>query len=65
MDDLSENAWIQMYEQFTKEHRRIMNEMRNEQGDQKKLQKQVQIINKILMSLLQYRDVKKKILSVE
>ena len=60
-DDLGEQGLTRMYELFKKELSDLMNEVQNEIGDERTKQKQIQLIQKVMVSLIQYRNLKKKV----
>ena len=60
-DDLGEQGLTRMYELFKKSLSDLMNEVQNEIGDERTKQKQIQLIQKVMVSLIQYRNLKKKV----
>ena len=60
-DDLGEQGLTRMYELFKKELSDLMNDVQNEVGDEKVKQKQILLIQKVMVSLIQYRNMKKKV----
>ena len=59
-DDLGEQGLTRMYELFKKELSDLMNEVQNEIGDERTKQKQISLIQKVMVSVVQYRTLKKK-----
>ena len=60
-DDLGEQGLTRLYELFKKELSDLMNDVQNEIGDEKINQKQISLIQKIMVSIIQYRNLKKKV----
>ena len=59
-DDLGEQGLTKMYELFKKELSELMNDVQNEIGDERTKQRQIQLIQKVMVSVIQYRNLKKK-----
>ena len=59
-DDLGEQSLTRMYDLFKKELTDLMNDVQNEIGDERKKQRQISLIQKVMVSLIQYRNLKKK-----
>ena len=60
-DDLGEQGLTRMYELFKKELSDLMNDVQNEIGDDKTKQRQISLIQKVMVSLIQYRNLKKRV----
>ena len=60
-DQLSEQEITKLYDLFKQELNTLMNDVQNEIGDERAKQRQIQLIQKITLSLIQYRNTKKKI----
>jgi hypothetical protein len=64
--DISDQYLTKVYDDFVKEHQRLLNDMKNLNEDSNKevdIQKQLTIINSIMNNTLKLRNVKKKIQS--
>ena len=62
-DDLGEQGLTRMYELFKKELTDLMNDVQNDVGDERDKrdkQRQISLIQKITLSLIQFRNLKKK-----
>jgi len=59
-DSLSEQDLTRMYELFKKELTDLMNDVQNDVGDERDKQRQISLIQKITLSLIQFRNLKKK-----
>ena len=61
-DSLGVQDLTRLYEMFKKELSDLMNDVQNEVGDEKRKQREIQVIQKITLSLIQYRNLKKNVM---
>jgi len=61
-DSLGVQDLTRLYEMFKKELSDLMNDVQNEVGDEKVKQREIQVIQKITLSLIQYRNLKKNVM---
>jgi hypothetical protein len=61
-DDLGIQDLTKLYEMFKTELGNLMNDVQHEVGDEKTKQREIQVIQKITLALIQYRNLKKNVL---
>jgi hypothetical protein len=61
-DSLGVQDLTRLYEMFKKELSDLMNDVQNEVGNEKVKQREIQVIQKITLSLIQYRNLKKNVM---
>ena len=64
-DDLGIQDLTKLYEMFKTELGNLMNDVQHEVGDEKTKQREIQVIQKITLALIQYRNLKKNVLDLK
>jgi hypothetical protein len=64
MDGLNEYYLEQLYDTLSKEHMKLMNELKQNKDDSKDtdIQKQITMLNSLMINSLKLRNLKKKIM---
>jgi len=64
MDNMGEQSLNRIYEDFSKEQMRLMNDIKNggDLGKDKDIQKQITMINTITINIIRFRNLRKQLI---